>query len=172
MKFFYLVIFLLTGCAATISDYRTETPVMDLRVFFNGKVKAHGMFQDIHGKVTRRFTVDLTGTWQGDDGTFDEQFIFQDGEKQSRVWHLHRVDDQHYTGTAGDVIGVAQGELAGNALRWNYTLRVPVDGSEYDFQFDDWMIQLDEKHMFNKAKMSKLGITVGEITLFFEKLEN
>ena len=23
--------------------------------------------------------------------------------------------------------------------RWNYTLRLPVDGKEYEVQFDDWM---------------------------------
>ena len=74
-----------------------------------------------------------------------------------------------YTGTADDVVGVAQGQAAGNALNWRYTLRLPVDGSVYEVEFDDWMFLIDEQVMLNKAVMSKFGFRLGEVTLAFRK---
>jgi Protein of unknown function (DUF3833) len=67
------------------------------------------------------------------------------------------------------VLGEAQGQAAGNALRWAYTLKLPVDGTVYEVQFDDWMYLVDEKVMLNKAEMRKFGIRLGEVTLAFVK---
>jgi len=67
------------------------------------------------------------------------------------------------------VVGEAQGQTAGNAFRWNYTLRLPVDGTEYEVQFDDWMFLVDERVMLNRATMSKFGVTLGEVLLSFTK---
>jgi hypothetical protein len=67
------------------------------------------------------------------------------------------------------VIGQAQGQVAGNALNWSYTLALPVDGTTYHVQFNDWMYLMDNKVMLNKAQMSKFGIYLGEVTLSFYK---
>ena len=67
------------------------------------------------------------------------------------------------------MVGTAQGQAAGNAFQWNYTLRLPVDGSVYEVQFDDWMYLVDERVMLNKAVMSKFGVRLGEVTLSFTK---
>ena len=66
-------------------------------------------------------------------------------------------------------MGVAHGRTAGNAFRWTYTLRLPVDGREYDVHFDDWMFLVDDRVMLNRATMSKFGITLGEVLLYFTK---
>jgi hypothetical protein len=34
---------------------------------------------------------------------------------------------------------------------------------------DDWMYLIDENTMVNRAKMSKFGFEVGEVTLFFRR---
>jgi NOL1/NOP2/fmu family ribosome biogenesis protein len=44
-----------------------------------------------------------------------------------------------------------------------------VDGKVYEVQFDDWMYLVDERVMLNKARMSKFGIYLGEVTLSFTK---
>jgi hypothetical protein len=158
------------GCASpTPSDYANEKPVLDLKTYFNGDITAHGVFTDRSGKVVRRFTVDMKCSWEGDDGVLDERFSYSDGEKQRRVWRLKKLPGGRYTGTADDVIGIAQGQSAGNAFQWSYTLRLPVDGKTYDVQFDDWMYLMDEKVMLNKAVMSKFGVRLGEVTLSFYK---
>jgi hypothetical protein len=161
---------LLAGCAApTPADYARQTPVLDLKSYFNGELVAHGMFADRSGKVQRRFVVDLKATWQGDQGMLEEDFRYSDGKTERRVWRLVSHGNGRYTGTADDVVGIAQGEAAGNALNWRYTLRLPVDGSVYEVAFDDWMFLIDEQVMLNKAVMSKFGFRLGEVTLAFRK---
>jgi Protein of unknown function (DUF3833) len=162
---------LLSGCASAPApaDYAREAPKLDLRSYFNGPLTAHGLFTDRSGKVVRRFSVKLTGTWSGNEGVLDEDFSYSDGEKQRRVWRLTDHGGGRYSGRADDVVGVAVGQAAGNALNWRYTLALPVDGRVWEVQFDDWMYLMDGRVMLNKAVMSKFGITLGEVTLAFSK---
>jgi hypothetical protein len=162
---------LLASCASAPvpADYAAEKPVLDLKQYFNGELVAHGLFTDRAGKVARRFTVQLTGTWQGQSGTLDERFTYSDGKTERRVWRLTDEGGGRYTGRADDVVGVAEGRAAGNALNWRYTLALPVDGKVYEVQFDDWMYLMDERVMLNKAAMSKFGFGLGEVTLSFTK---
>jgi hypothetical protein len=160
----------LCACAApTPADYAQEQPTLDLKTFFDGDLTAHGLFTDRSGKVVRRFTVHMACRWQGDEGTLDEDFTYSDGQKQRRVWHLRKLPGGRYTGTADDVVGQAEGVAAGNAFQWAYTLRLPVDGKVVEVRFDDWMYQMDDQVMLNKAVMSKFGIRLGEVTLSFHK---
>jgi hypothetical protein len=159
----------LSGCAAQVSDYAGENPKLDLREFFNGPVHAWGMVQDRSGKVVRRFEVDMVGHWEGDLGVLEEDFTFNDGETQRRVWTFRRLDERRYSGAADDVVGEASGEIYGNALRWRYVLALEVDGRTWHINFDDWMYLLDERTLFNRTVMKKFGFRVGEVTLFFRK---
>jgi hypothetical protein len=160
----------LGGCASqNIDSYASEKPVLDLRQYFNGTLDAYGVFTDRSGTVQKRFSVVMVCTWQGDQGTLDESFTYSDGSKQKRVWHLTRQADGRFTGRADDVQGEALGQSRGNALHWNYTLNLPVDGTVYAVQFDDWMYLMDERVMLNKATMSKFGVRLGEVTLSFYK---
>lgn len=159
------------GCGTTMTpaDYAAEQPVLDLKTYFNGTVDAWGMFQDRSGKVVKRFTVVMHCSWDGDTGTLDEDFTYSDGTTQKRVWTLKKVGENRYIGTAGDVIGAADGTTGGNTLNWKYVLALPVDGKVYHVNFDDWMYQMDENVMINRAVMSKFGIRLGEVTLSFRK---
>jgi hypothetical protein len=160
----------LTGCAGpTPADYASQTPVLDLRSYFNGPLTAHGLFTDRSGKVVKRFTVAMICHWQGEEGVLEEDFTYADGSKQRRVWTLKRQADGRYIGRADDVVGEALGQASGNALNGRYTLALPVDGTVYEVQFDDWMYLMDEKVMLNKAVMSKFGFRLGEVTLSFSK---
>ena len=165
-----LLAYLLTACAGVDpQQYANEKPALDLPTFFNGTLDAWGVFQKRNGQVTRRFTVEIRAQWQGDNGTLDEHFVYADGEKQQRVWHLKRQADGSWRGTADDVVGEAIGKVTGNTLHWRYVLRLPVDGKEYEDSIDDWMWQLDGKTMMNRSSLSKFGVDLGEVTLFFQK---
>ena len=158
------------GCAGPqIADYGGQTPKLDMRTYFNGTLDAFGVFTDRSGKVVKRFTVLMVCSWTGDDGVLDESFTYSDGTLQKRVWHLHRETDGRFSGRAADVVGTALGEQSGNAFHWRYTLSLPVQGSVYNVQFDDWMYLVTDRVMLNKATMSKLGIRLGEVTLSFTK---
>ena len=79
-------------------------------------------------------------------------------------------DGSRWIGTAPDVIGEAQGVVAGNALNWTYTLDLATDSGRYNIAFDDWMFLIDERVMLNRAVMSFYGVRVGEVLISFRKL--
>jgi Protein of unknown function (DUF3833) len=160
----------LAGCAAVEpSAYAQEKPALDLKTYFNGTIDAWGMFQDRSGKVIKRFTVVMRCTWTGNQGVLDEDFTYSDGTKQKRVWRLTETKPGTYIGKADDVVGEALGIASGNALNWRYVLALPVDGTVYNVDFDDWMYLVDDKVMINRAVMSKFGFKLGEVLLSFTK---
>ena len=108
---------LLSACAGIVPEaYQTEKPVLELDRYFTGTVDAWGMFTDREGKVVKRFTVVIIGTWNGDTGTLDEDFSYSDGTREKRIWTIRKTGPGRYLGTAGDVVGAALGSAAGNAL--------------------------------------------------------
>ena len=160
---------LLAGCATVApGDYANEAPKLDLSTYFNGKVDGWGMVQDRSGKVLRRMVVEMDCRWNGNEGVLDESFRWSDGKTEKRVWKI-RKDGDRYVGTAGDVIGEAKGQAAGNALQWRYVLRLPDDVGGYQMNMDDWMWMIDDNTLTNRTTMSKLGATFAEITIFFRK---
>jgi hypothetical protein len=176
LKVFALIClgFLLSACAGQkISQYVNEKPTLDLSEYFSGTLDAYGIFTDRSGSVKKRFTVLIQANWTVVDGkktgVLDESFEYSDGSKQKRIWRLTEVSPGKYVGKADDVVGEALGESSGNALNWAYTLALPVDDTIYNVQFDDWMYLVNSKVMLNKAKMSKFGIELGEVTLSFYK---
>ena len=167
----YVAALTLAGCAGPqLTDYAAQRPVFDFRSYFNGPLLAHGLVSDRSGQVLRRFVVTMRCDWVGDTGTLDEQFVYDDGERQQRVWRVRLQPDGTFVGTAADVVGQAQGAASGSAFRWQYTLKLPARGSVYEVQFDDWIHLVDARTALNKATMRKFGVRVGEVLLSFTKL--
>ena len=158
------------GCSTpTPEQYASQSPPLDVQRYFNGTLDAHGMFQDRSGAVVKRFVVVMHCSWDGDNGVLDEDFVYSDGTRQKRVWKLKKTAPGRFTATAADVVGTAQGTVAGNALRWQYVLALPVDGRIINMNMDDWMFLIDEKVMLNRTAMSKFGVDLGSVTLSFTK---
>lgn len=165
-----LLVFVLSGCSASIHDLPDKSPAMDLFGYFEGDVNAYGIVQDYQGVKIRQFTVKIKGEIEDNTLTLTEDFVFDDGELQQRIWVIEKLGNNQYRGTADDVIGHATGIVKGDTLNWQYVLSMDVDGSNYHINFDDWMYLMDDKRLFNKATMTKWGVTVGQVTLFFEKV--
>lgn len=166
VSFFWL----LASCSSSqVQDYSAEKPALVLENYLNGNLEAHGFFQDRSGLIVKRFKVLMKCAWVGNTGTLEEDFKYSDGTTSKRVWTLKKEANGKYIGTATDVVGEAIGEAAGNAFRWKYTLDLPVGDKSYHVQFDDWFYLMDDGIMMNKAKMSKFGFALGEVTLVFLK---
>lgn len=162
----------LASCSQVdVNTYSEASPKLDLREFFEGRVEAWGMFQKRSGEVVRRFHVEIDGYSEGDALILDESFTYDDGSTQKRIWTLTPQGAGRWSGTADDVVGEAQGEVAGNTFRWQYVLSLPVNDAVYDVHLDDWMYLIDENTMANRSFMTKFGVEVGQITLFFRKQE-
>jgi hypothetical protein len=163
-------VILLTSCGTTeVEHYKNRQPVLNLEDFFSGTTEAWGMFRKRDGEVVKRFHVIINGKRENKQFILDERFSYDDGSIQTRVWTLHKNDLDEWIGVADDVKGDAIGKIAGNTLRWQYTLLLPVDGSVYEMHMDDWMYLIDENSMINRTSMRKFGLEMGEVTLFFQK---
>ncbi len=169
--FFYLLaIFSLMACSNTSTlDYKDTQPKFDLKEYFTGELKGWGLIKNYQGKVTKRFSVDMTGTWEGNKGVLYELFTYQDGTTQERTWHLNKQENNVNTGTASDVVGEAFGTQEGFAFNWNYDLLFESDGDLIQVHLQDWLYQVDETAVISEAKIKKFGINVGEVIVLILK---
>ncbi|SNY57319.1 Protein of unknown function [Arsukibacterium tuosuense] len=162
---------LIAGCSQSISDYTQLTPALKLDRFFLGAGQAYGVMHDWRGQQSVRFVADLCGEWQQGSGDLYEVFYFSDGRVEQRHWQLTQNADGEVRGTAGDVVGEATGQLAGNSLYWQYVLRIPYDGDTLDVTVKDWLHLVDEKNLINRTTLHKFGFKVAELTLSIQQLD-
>ena len=162
----------LAGCATVKpEDYAGTTPRLVLEDYFLGKTRAHGIFQDRSGRLRRQFTVDIDGRMEGGELVLTEDFVYADGERSQRIWRIRRLDEHRYEGRAADVVGTATGLAYGHALNWRYDLDLRVGDDVYRVHFDDWMFLQGDGVLINRAEMRKLGIRLGDVTIFFQRAD-
>jgi len=165
-----ILLLFITSCSLDNSmKPKDKKPRLIIEDYMSGNIKAWGILQNRSGKVTRQFSATLSGKWNGKQLILNEKFNWDDGEVQDRQWQINKIDDHHYEGTAEDVIGTAKGFSYGPAFKFEYVLLVPFKGREIKITFDDWIFMQDEKVAINRAKMTKFGIKVAELTVFFVK---
>jgi len=150
-------------------DFKGTEPTLNIEKYFEGSVEAWGLLQDRKGKVTRQFKADMFGKFENNILTLEEEFFWTDGEKQMRVWKIKKIDEHNYIGTAPDVVGEAKGFSYGSAFKFEYDLIIPIKGKNIKISFDDWIFKQDDKVAINRAKLTKFGFKVGELTVFFRK---
>lgn len=167
------IAFLLSVLAACgtpeLDDYANAEPELELERYFDGALVAHGIFQDRFGDIRRSFVVDIEGEWDGEVLTLDERFRYEDGSTERRVWRLTKTGEETWSGTADGVVGVAAGEESGNAFNFAYTIDLATPDGPFRVTLDDWMWQLDDRVMVNRAYVSKYGVEIGQISIFFRR---
>lgn len=174
-KFAFLLIGLLaiSGCSGMkIEDFADRTPELVLEDYFAGETRAWGIFEDRFGNLRRQFEVAITGTVDGDTLTLDERFTFADGETDRRVWTIRKTGPNSYEGRSDDTVGVARGKVYGNALNWVYDIDLAFGGRKMRVRFDDWLYLQPGGVLINRAYVSKWGIGIGQVTLFFRRLDD
>lgn len=162
----------LSACSTQpkISEVSLSDRKLNIEEYFSGDLKAYGQFQDLFGNVSRRFVVDLTGEYENKKLTLTENFLYDDGYKEQRIWELTKINENEWSGKAEGVIGDAKGKEIGDQFYWNYKIDLPLPDNETMLvTFDDYMWLQKDGKLLNKAYMKKWGVTVGEVTIFFEK---
>ncbi|WP_309664973.1 DUF3833 domain-containing protein [Tabrizicola sp.] len=167
---------LMAACTGkpSFNDAALSDRKLNLEEFFDGTLTAKGQFQDVFGTVRRRFDVTIKGDWDGKRLRLVEDFAYEDGSAEQRIWTLVKTGDDTWRGTAPGVIGVAEGVEGGDRFNWRYTIDLPVpaaDGSAKTVRvsFDDWMWLLSDDRLLNRAYMQRFGIDAGDVTISFEK---
>ena len=165
-----VLVLLLQGCGGMKpGDFTDQEPKLDLFTYFEGQTLAWGWFEDRFGKIRRQFKVTIDGRIEGEALILDEDFVYRDGELAKRIWTISRTGPNQYRGTADDVVGEAVGTASGNALNWRYTLALPIGESVWNVQFDDWMFLQEDGVMLNRAVVTKFGLELGRVSIFFSK---
>jgi len=162
----------LAACAGrpSLDQEPLSTAELNLEEFFAGDLTAHGQFQDVFGTVRRRFVVEIDGTWDGQTLRLVEDFTYEDGSTEQRIWTLTKTGDDSWQGTAPGVIGTATGQERGDTFNWQYTIDLPVPGGEtLRVRFDDWMWLLSGDRLLNRAYMYRYGVPIGEVIISFER---
>ncbi len=162
---------LVTACGRPdLQDYADKTPPFDPAVFFAGDSKAWGIFQDRFGRVRTRFVVDLSGEWEGSLFILTEDFEYDDGRTEQRIWSLSRSGDGNWRGMADGVTVPATGRSLGNAFNFTYAIDLQLaDGETLAVEFDDWIWRLDDRTAINRAYVKKFVIEIGEVLIFFQR---
>jgi len=161
-----LLVMSLSACAGvTIEEYQNRGPVFSAESFFSGALTAHGVVKNYRGYASRSFVADISACWQDGVGTLDERFVFDDGEKQTRVWRLSRSADGSYAATAGDVRGEGRASTSGNSMFLDYVLTIELEDGSIDVAVDDRMYLVSENVLINESFLTKFGLPVGGILL-------
>ncbi|SLN27772.1 DUF3833 domain-containing protein [Pseudooctadecabacter jejudonensis] len=175
-----LALVALTACTGkpSFDDASLSDRELNLEEFFDGPFTAYGQFQDILGTVRRQFVVTIDGDWDGDRLRLVEDFVYEDGSTEQRIWTLTKtgptVADQTWEGTAPGVIGVATGREQGDRFNWQYEIDLPIPSAEGETEtlrvtFDDWMWQQTDDRLLNIAYVKRFGFDIGEVVISFEK---
>ena len=155
-----------------VTDFAGAEPRLDFIDYFTGEVHAWGMFTDRFGTVRRQFTVIMNGRIEDGKLVLVEDFTYDDGELEQRIWTVSR-DGDGYRGTAADVVGVASGQRAGNAVRFRYELNLPVDDDVWTVTADDWLyLQAGGDVVLNQATFSYWGFEIGRANIAFRKVSD
>ncbi|MEO0703340.1 MAG: DUF3833 domain-containing protein [Pseudomonadota bacterium] len=173
MRFIWVLALIALGACTgkpSLDEAPLSTRELNLEEFFEGELVAYGQFQDIFGTVRRRFEVAIDGTWDGRTLTLVEDFVYEDGSTEQRIWSLTKTGAETWEGTAPGVIGTATGEERGDTFNWQYTIDLPVPDGTLRVTFDDWMWLLTEDRLLNRAYMKRFGVDIGEVIIIFEKL--
>jgi hypothetical protein len=148
-------------------------PDLRLEEYFAGESRAWGIFQDRFGAVRRQFTVDLDGRWDGRTLTLTEDFAYDDGEAETRVWRLRKeyasARGQGWVGETADAIGPARGAVEGNRFHWRYRFSLAIGAKRLAVAFDDLMVLQPDGVLLNRARVTKFGLLLGEATIAFSK---
>jgi hypothetical protein len=142
----------------------------ELTAFLEGRTRAWGVFEDRFGRVRRRLAVDMHGQWQ--DGTFvlDERFEYDGDAVETRTWRIVPLGAGRFRATCPDCVGEATGECGTDSVRMCYRFRLKLESRQIVVTFDDRLYRVGDTVAVNRAIMSKWGVKLGELSLFFERL--
>ena len=141
----------------------------ELTKFLEGRTFAWGIFEDRFGKLRRRFSVEMNGHWQDDVFVLEESFIYDTGDEEKRTWRVLASTPQVFSATCSDCVGAAVGSCDADSIRMRYRFRLTIQKRVVLVDFDDCIYRMGEGIAVNRARMSKWGIRLGELSLFFRK---
>ena len=167
-----IFLFLMLGLGCTQSKVENLTfsnQPFDLFQYFQGKTKAWGIVVDRFGSFQKSFSVEMIGTLQKDKLILSEYFLYDTGEIENREWIIEKTGANTYRGVSENIVGFAEGKELKNTLNFVYKSNIQIAGRNINVEFDDWFLRADENTVINRAEITKFGIKLAEVSIFFRK---
>jgi hypothetical protein len=141
-----------------------------LEEWFLGRTYATGSFAAIDG-TRRSFTVDLTGEWDGSTLSLREDFIYDDGERDTKTWRFTVTGPRTYSGTREDVIGETTVYLSGDEADFTYRVDLApgADSGPNVVRFFDKLRLRPDGTIRNTALVTKYGLPVARVAVDFAR---
>lgn len=159
-----------SGCSTLAPQrFAGAAPTFDPQTFFAGPVRSWGVVESHSGNPKSRFRVELDGVQEGSGLTITQNFRYDDGHSEHRVWHMRKLDEHRFEATGDDVRGVTVGEAYGNTFRWEYTLATRPGNPLFNVQMHHWMYLVDRDTMINRVTVTKFGVIVAQVTEYFHR---
>lgn len=166
---FCICVDVVAGRGLSPEHFVASAPRLDPMRYFDGHTHSWGVIENRSGEPSSTFRAAMLGIRNGDALTITQDFTFDDGRKQQRIWRIRQIDEHRFDATSSDVIGVATGYAYGNTFRWEYTLQLKPGNALTRVHMKHWMYLSDDGDMMiNRVIISKLGIIVGETTEYFQ----
>lgn len=152
------------GFAAQRStDYAAKTPAFDIRRALNGPILCEGAIYGPLGRVESRFVAQMNAAWDGNRCRMTEDFTYDSGMVQTRVWTLRLDQDGTIHAEAPDLIGTGAGQQMGSAVQLRYRIRLPAEAGGHVLSVIDWMYLAPNGTIINRSQFRKFGIKVAEL---------
>ncbi len=165
-----LVLFFVLGCSQSkVQNLSFTNQPFDLFEYFKGKTKAWGVVVDRFGNFQKSFSVEMIGTIEKDRLILNEYFAYDNGETENRKWIIEKIGDLSYRGFSKGIIGFAEGKELKNTMNFTYQSNIQISGRNIKVEFDDWFLRPDKNTVINRAEITKFGIKVAEVSIFFRK---
>ncbi|MBD3679495.1 MAG: DUF3833 domain-containing protein [Rhodobacteraceae bacterium] len=144
-------------------EYSQTGPAFDIREHLKGPILCEGVIYGPTGRVTSRFVAEMDAKWDGNTGTMTEEFRYDSGATQSRLWTLTLDDDGQIRAEAPDVVGIGTGRQSGAGVQLKYRIRLPEDAGGHVLDTTDWMYLIENGAIINRSQFRKFGIKVAEL---------
>lgn len=149
---------------------KSEPRLFELTAFLEGRTRAWGVFEDRYGRVRRRLAVEMHGRWEGGAFVLDERFEYDGDAVETRTWRVVPLGAGRFRASCPDCVGDATGECGPDSIRMSYRFRLKLERREIVVSFDDRLHRIGDGIAVNRATMSKWGVKLGELSLFFQRL--
>ena len=141
----------------------------ELTSFLEGRTLAWGIFEDRFGRLRRRFHARMDGRWENGVFVLDEQFDYDTGESEERTWRVIPGLGNTFSATCADCVGEAKGTSGNGSSHMHYRFKLKLADRTLIVDLDDRIYRIGAGVAVNRARMSKWGIRVGELSIFFNK---
>jgi hypothetical protein len=93
-----------------------------------------------------------------------------DGTVAHRDWHLRRLSPGHFSATANDMAGKAEGVAAGRVFHWSWVWARKPGNPLFNITMSQWMYAMPDGTMMNRTTLSKFGVIVAEVSEQFSRV--